>query len=321
MADRLRFVYAADLQPGSPCSFRYNAAWFENWLTVRQQIISARPEFLVLGGDITRDGFYHDFEFREMKSSLDSMEIPYYAIPGNMDIGNKSSRVHGAIEERDDRLLNVLPERFSAFEKIFGSANWTFIHGDLRVSGFCDILLGSGLPEERKVRDFLSSLAEMPRSRYHLILMHYAMFINSPAEDDYDITKKEEYSDWYFSVSKETRGYLLKCFKESGVTRVLTAHMHCRREVYSDGITFDFAPSTTFGQNGGRWKDGDDTPGFYLFEFIGGSLIKTFIPTTPLSAQKDGFGKGGHVTRDRIDYSESKAYREKTKKTYNCEIT
>ena len=131
---KLRFVYAADLQPGSPCSFRYNATWADNWITARQQIMDAKPEFMVFGGDITRAGFYHDFEFTEMKDSLDSIKIPYYAIPGNMDIGNKVSLVHGAIEERDDRFLNVLPERLCAFENILGPANWTFTCGEIDYS-------------------------------------------------------------------------------------------------------------------------------------------------------------------------------------------
>ncbi|MHC4873977.1 MAG: hypothetical protein ACYTFY_19175 [Planctomycetota bacterium] len=36
-----KFVYAADMQPGTPKSFRYRKAWRENWFTARQQIIDA----------------------------------------------------------------------------------------------------------------------------------------------------------------------------------------------------------------------------------------------------------------------------------------
>jgi 3',5'-cyclic AMP phosphodiesterase CpdA len=87
--DAFEFVYAADMQPGSPESFRYRGAWFDNWRTAREQIIAAKPAFMVIGGDLTRDGFYNDFEFEDMKKSIDSMNIPYHAIPGNMDVGNK----------------------------------------------------------------------------------------------------------------------------------------------------------------------------------------------------------------------------------------
>ncbi|MDD5598307.1 MAG: metallophosphoesterase [Victivallaceae bacterium] len=306
-----KFVYAADLQPGTPRSFRYRAAWRENWLTARQQIIDAQPEFMVIGGDLTRDGFYHDFEFEEMKMSLDAMNIPWHVIPGNMDVGNKRSDIHGAIPSRDDSLLNISSERLSAFERFFGPSNWTFTHGNLRISGFCDMLLGSGLPEEKKLRKFLTDLALLPPVEHHFVLTHYALFIQDPEEADYDITVKEQYFDWYFTVNKADRKFLLDCFKKAGVTRVQTAHIHCRREVVYDNIVFDFAPSTTFGQYGDKWPDGDNTPGFYLFKINGKQVFKDFIPTAPLSSNEDAFGQGGHVTRDHIDYSESKAYLKK----------
>lgn len=306
--DAFNFVYAADLQPGSPRSFRYHAAWLDNWLTARQQIINAKPEFMVLGGDLTRDGFYHDFEFDEMKASLDSMNIPYHAIPGNMDVGNKFSKNHGAFEDYDDRLINISSERLSAFERFFGSSNWTFTCGKLRITGFCDMLLGSGLPEEETLRKFLESLPLLPPAENHFILTHYAIFIQSPNEPDYDITSKEQYDEWYFNINKSDREFLLECFKKAGVSRVLTGHVHCRREVVYDGIVFDFAPSTTFGQYGGRWPDGDDRPGFYLFKVNGTEIDKEFIPTAPLSDNKDAFGRYGHVVKDQIDYSASKEY-------------
>lgn len=303
-----KFVYAADLQPGTTRSFRYNAAFRDNWLTARQQIINANPKFMVLGGDLTRDGFYHDFEFEEMKISLDTTNIPYYAIPGNMDVGNKFSNIHGAIEGRDDRLLSISSERLSTFERFFGPVNWTFTHGSMRITGFCDMLLGSGLLEEERLRKFLENLSQLPSMEHHFILTHYAMFIQSPDEPDYDITSKEQYYDWYFGINKNNREFLLKCFKEAKVSRVLTGHIHCRREVTHDGIVFDYAPSTTFGQYSHKWADGNDRPGFYLFHVDGAKITKEFIPTAPLSDNKDGFGKGGHATKDQIDYSESKAY-------------
>ena len=47
------FIYAADMQLGSPKSFRYKPAFAENWQTARRQIIDRKPEFLLIGGDAT----------------------------------------------------------------------------------------------------------------------------------------------------------------------------------------------------------------------------------------------------------------------------
>ncbi len=314
---KFKFVYAADLQPGSPYSFRFRRAWLENWLAARERIIAAAPDFMVIGGDITRDGYYHDFEFEEMKVSLDSMDIPYYCIPGNMDIGNKFTSVNGAVESRDDTKLNVSADRFSKFEEVFGPANWTFSYDNLQITGLCDILLGSGLPQEESLRDFLSGLSLKGRREHHFVLTHYALFIQSPEEEDYDITNLKQYHDYYFCLNKKERCYLLECLKRSGVTRVITGHVHCRREVEFDGIIFDFAPSTTFGQYDDKWPDGDASPGFYLFEVEDSEISKTFVPTHPLSDSTEGFGKCGHVNPDEIDYTESKAYIKKRIKMQN----
>jgi 3',5'-cyclic AMP phosphodiesterase CpdA len=298
---KCKFAYVADMQPGSPKSFRYRGAWWDNWQTARQQIIDAEPEFMVIGGDITRDGFYNDFEFEEMKESLDSMNIPYHAIPGNMDVGNKVTHVDGVVGEWDDRLLNLSTDRLRKFERFFGDTTWSFTHKNIRFTGFCDMLLGSRYPEEKKLREFLADLADLPPAEHHFALTHYAIFIDSPDEEDFDITNKDEYTDWYFNINKADRRFLLKCFKNAGVTRILTGHIHCRREVRHDGMLFDYAPSTTFGQYADKWPDGDHTPGFYVFEVDGANVSKKFIPTNPLSENPETFGQGGHVTNPSIN--------------------
>jgi hypothetical protein len=113
--DNWHFVHISDIQPGSPRSFRFNPRYLENWYIAREQIIRLKPELMVIGGDITRDGSVHDFEYEEMKDSLDSMHIPYYAIPGNMDTGNKHTDKQGPKPDRDDIGLNVTSEQLGRF--------------------------------------------------------------------------------------------------------------------------------------------------------------------------------------------------------------
>ena len=60
------FVYVTDMQPGSPKSFRFKLAWAENWQTARRQIIGLKPEFMLIGGDVTRD-YSLAWEKTEMK--------------------------------------------------------------------------------------------------------------------------------------------------------------------------------------------------------------------------------------------------------------
>ncbi|MCK4982505.1 MAG: metallophosphoesterase, partial [Victivallaceae bacterium] len=273
------FIYVADIQPGSPKSFRFNPRFRENWETARKQIIEEKPELMLIGGDITRDGSIHKWELEDMKADLDDMNIPYHVIPGNMDTGNKHADRQGVFfPERDDLSLNITSEQIKQFESVFGSSQWSITHKNLRVSGFCDMLVNSGLPEEEKLWKWLEEQKSLPKSEHHFWLMHYALFIDNPREPNFDITKAGEYYEWYFGIDEPGRGKLLDIFKATGATRVVTGHIHCRKDHFSDGIHFDLAPGTVAPQWGDKWLDGDASLGFYRYDVNGVKMTKTFIP-------------------------------------------
>ena len=298
-----RFIYAADIQPGSPRSFRFRPAWVENWETARRQIIEREPEFWLVGGDITRDGSFHRWELQEMKADFDAMGIPYRVIPGNMDTGNKHTHVEGAPETRRDLELNITSEQVRQFESVFGPTKWSFVHENVRISGFCDILLGSGLPEEAELWEWLEAQKDEPRAEHHLWLMHYALFIDAFDEPAWDITDREHYIDWYFCIDPPSRRRLMEIFKATGATRVITGHIHCRRDAMVDGIHIDFAPGVTFPQWGDRWPDGDATLGFFEFSVDADGMTKTFVPLEKVSKRVDGYGLGGHPPPEKRDYT------------------
>ena len=91
------FAYVADIQVGSPRSFRFAPAWNDNWETAREQIVEQQPEFLLVGGDLTRDGYIHRYELENIREDLQRLPFPVYAIPGNMDVGNKHSTRSGPL--------------------------------------------------------------------------------------------------------------------------------------------------------------------------------------------------------------------------------
>ncbi|MCF6174265.1 MAG: metallophosphoesterase [Victivallaceae bacterium] len=297
------FVYAADMQPGSPRSFRYRPALMENWHSTKRQIIANKPQFWLNGGDITRDGLLHDGEFVEMKDEFDSMGIPYHTIPGNMDVGNKHTARQGFFDSRDDIALNMKSKNLARYEKFFGPAYWTFDHKNVRVTGFCDMLLGSSQPKEEKLWKFLEELKKLPPIDHHLILMHYAMFIDDIDEETFDITKEDEYMQWYFGLDKPIRMRLLKFFKAANVTRVVTGHIHCRKDFTAAGICFDLAPSATCGQWSDKWPDGDISLGFFRYDVNGREITKTFIPLENISQRTDFYGPGGHPKPEFRNYS------------------
>jgi len=302
--EKWSFIYVSDMQPGSPKSFRFNPRFMENWQTARKQIIEQKPEFMLVGGDITRDGSIHKWELEDMKADFDDMNIPYHVIPGNMDTGNKHTRCQGAFyPKRDDIGLNISSEQIQQFESVFGKSQWSFVHKNVRISGFCDMLINSGLPEEKELIAWMEQQKKKTKSEHHLWLTHYPLFIDSLHEANFDISKSEQYFEWYFGIDEPGRSKLMEIFKATGATRVVSGHIHCRKDFFADGIHFDIAPAVVAGQWPDKWPDGDITLGFFRYDVEGHKMTKKFIPLEKESTASGQYGPGGHPLPEERDYS------------------
>jgi len=305
--DSWRFVHVADMQPGSPKSFRYLPQLTENWRAAQRQIRAAAPEVLLVGGDLTRDGNVHRFELEEMRADLDGLGVPYRVVPGNMDTGNKHIRVAGCHrrnpQQYDDVGLNVTSAQLRNFAEVFGPLQWSFDHRGVRFSGFTDMVVNSGLPEEDAFWRWAEEQARRPRARHHVWVMHYALFVERPDEPDWDPTQPEHYHDWYFSVDQPGRGRLMDLFQSTGATLVISGHIHCRRALMADGIRFDYAPATSFGQWAGRWPDGDPALGFMVYTVSADGITGRFEPLREVvQAAGEPYGVGGHPLPAARDY-------------------
>lgn len=302
--EKWTFVHVADIQVGSPRSFRFAPAWNDNWQTAREQIIEMNPEFLLIGGDLTRDGYIHKWELESIKSDLNSLPFTCHVIPGNMDVGNKHTDIDGARPDRNDIKLNMTQEQLDQFKSVFGPLWWTFVHKNLRVSGFCDMLLGSGLPYEEALWQWLQEQPGKSQPQHHIWMMHYALFADSLDEPNWDITKIDQYLGWYFTIDDPWRSRMMEIFKQTDTDRVISGHIHCRKDHVADCIAFDLAAATCFSQWEERWPDGDPRLGFYRYDVYNDRIEKTFIPLKRVSNRK-GYGPGGHPSPEERDYSKA----------------
>jgi len=240
-------VFVTDIQVGSPRSFRYAPAWVENWKTARQQIIEFNPDLVLIGGDLTRDGWLdeHFFELEAIKTDLDRLPMPYYVTPGNMDVGNKHTDRQGAFDNRDDIANNMTSEQLQRFCSLFGPHCWSFVHKNLRFSAFTAMLPGSGLPEEAEFWAWMEAQRSQPRAEHHVWMSHYPLFIEAPDEPNWDLTKREEYHAWYFGIDQPHRGKILDILRDTGAELFVSGHIHCRKRHVVEGITFDLGPCAT----------------------------------------------------------------------------
>ncbi|MBS3761869.1 MAG: metallophosphoesterase [Planctomycetes bacterium] len=299
------FVYVADIQPGSPRSFRYNPSWQANWEVARKQIIEVDPELLLVGGDLTRDGSVHPAELEEMKADLDQLPFPVHAVPGNMDTGNKHTDVVGRNRGPDqcsDVELNVTSAQLQRFASIVGPLWWSFDHRGVRFSGVADMVINSGLPEEQEFWQWAEEQAEREPADHHVWITHYPPFADRPDESDWDLTKDDEYIDWYFTIDQPGRGRLLDLFSDTETDIVISGHVHCHRVRETRGIRFEIAPATSFSQWGKRWPDGDPTLGFLRYDVTADGIESTLVPLRK-THQLEGYGPGGHPASHVRDYS------------------
>ena len=296
------FVQVADIHVGSPRSFRFALAWNENWQTARKQIVEINPDLLLVGGDMTRDGYLHTYEMENIKADLDSLPFPSHAIPGNMETGNKHTEVTGPLEDRNDVSLNLQSEQLDRYSAVFGPTQWSFVHKEIRFSGFCDMIAGSGLPEEKGFWEWMESQRDEPRAKHHIWLMHYPLFLDDLHELNFDIRDLEQYNDWYFGIDEPARSHIMEVFKATGTDIVISGHIQCRKVHYAEGIRFDIAPSTSVSQMDDRWVDGDPTLGFMRYDVIEDGIKPAFVPLEKVSTAK-GYGPRGHPGPNQRDYS------------------
>lgn len=290
-----RFVHATDIHIGSPRSYRFAPAWNENWATAAAQIRGLAPDLLLVGGDLTRDGNLNACEFDAARAAIDAAGAPWHAIPGNMDTGNKHADRQGARDDRDDVACNVTDAQLQVFRDRVGPVTWTFVHREVRFSGCYEIVAGTGLAADAALTAWLASLAALPPVRAHVMLNHYPLFTDTPADPPRDLTREADYLDWYFSVDPAPRRTLLDAYRRAGVTHVLSGHIHCRRPPLGfEGITFGFGASTAFAQWSERWPDGDARLGFQVFTVTDAGITGEFVPLRSLSTRTDGWGPGGH---------------------------
>ena len=298
------FLHICDMQPGSPRSFRFNPRFMENWQMAYRQLRDEAAELLLVGGDLTRDGYIHDFEFEKAKEELDALPYPYRAVPGNMDVGNKHARVPGGTG-RDDPALNCTAAQLDNFARFFGAYPWTFVHRQVRFSGVYAAVAGSGLPQEERLWRFVEEeLPAQEPAEHHVMLMHYALFVDGPDEPNWDMTRAEEYTSWYFSIDQPHRRRLLEAFKASGVELVLSGHIHCRRPPQeAEGVRFLKAAGIAMPQWGDRWQDGDPRLGYYRFKVSDKGIAEEFVALQSESNASGGYGPGGHPRPEERDYS------------------
>ena len=306
------FLHVNDSHMGTPRSYRFRPAINQRWAAIKQQIEQESADLLLHGGDLTRDGQTHSFEIEQAAEDLSSIPFPIHVIPGNMDVGNKHTHVNGRKKRWDplglgwhDPELNMTGERLDLFSRFFGDIQWTFIHRDVRFTGFYAAVAGSGLPQEQQFWEFMEMLPTLEHTRHHVAVMHYWLFMEDPDEPDWDLTNEEEYDNWYFSISPPHRQRIWKILRQAGVDILFCGHVHTARPVqHLDGIRiYRTQAAGNTAQLTDRWKEIDTRFGYHRCTVVDDRIDVEFILGDDQCEEFGTYGPLGHPKVEDRDYS------------------
>ena len=299
------FLAAGDSHLGTPRSYRYRPAVTQRWFAIKSQMSALKPEFLLHCGDLTRDGETHEYEYLQARNDLDTLPFPTFVIPGNMDVGNKHTDRTGTKRPWDDVVLNMKSSRLDLFSSYFGPIHWTFLYRGVRFTGFYAAVAGTGFPQEERLWSMLERLPGLPPSEHHVAIMHYWPFMESPDEPLWDITRVEEYDNWYFSIDPPHRQRLLKLLKAAGVDILFCGHVHTGRPVQElDGMRIYRLPAAgNTSQLAERWSDAECRVGFHRCDVGPEGIQVEFVPGADQCEEFGTYGPWGHPSLEERDYS------------------
>ena len=299
------FLHACDSHLGTPRSYRFRPAINQRWAAISKQMAAIDAAFLLHGGDLTRDGESHEFEYKIARDDLDELPFPTFVIPGNMDVGNKWAAKRGTLHYWDDRTLNLTRRRLELFASWFGPIHWTFSYRDVRCTGFFAAVAGTGLSQEKHLWRLLDKLQRLPRARHHVAVMHYWPFMEQLDEPSWDITDESQYDNWYFSIDPPHRQRLWEALKAAGVEILFCGHVHTGRPVQIvDGIRlYRSPPGGNTPQLAERWTDAETRCGFHRCDVSADGIEVTFVPGDDQCAEFGNFGPWGHPALEDRDYS------------------
>ena len=306
------FLHVNDNHMGTPRSYRFRPAINQRWKAIKNQMAAINTELLLHGGDLTRDGETHEFEYQQAREDLDTLPFPSFVIPGNMDVGNKHASENGSKPkwaERgwdwNDPDWNMTEQRLNLFSSYFGPTHWTFLYRNVRFTGFFAAVAGSGLSHEHRLWRMLENLPKLPAAEHHVAMMHYWPFMEHPDEPAWDLTQADEYDNWYFSIDPPHRQRLWKLLRAAQVDILFCGHVHTGRPVQSiDGIRLYRTPASgNTAQIAERWPDAETRFGFHRCDVHTGGIDVTFISGNDQCDEFDSFGPWGHPNLAERDYT------------------
>ena len=275
----IRIVQVSDIHL-SPTRGYFN----DNFAVFRDAMRADPPDLIVYSGDVSFDGPDHPDDLAYARTEIDSIGVPWLAIPGNHDIGEAPRHA------RLDQPVNTA--RIGNWRTSFGAQWWSRDIGSWRIVGIDTALLASDLPAENEQCDFLDGALATRGARPVLLFMHLPPFDGEP--DDPGHTTH--------AVPFEARGALLDRCASGGVRVIACGHLHVYRRLSYRDIDIVWAPATSFVNVARRLESGWGFPraGYVEWTLDGDTISHRLVEPSLMITHDVGTWNAAHGSTTRM---------------------
>lgn len=210
---------------------RERPAFVQNFDVAAEIIARDRPDLVVHTGDIAVEATARRDDLVFGKEAMDSLSAPWFAIPGNHDLGDNPSD-NGYIPEK--RVTDALVD---TYEGLFGPGHWHLDQGGWRLVGLNAQLFCSDLARE-KVQDewLLQTLAESA-GRPVAVFCHKPL-LREALDESVDVP--------YRYVPLARRATLAAAMDTANVRLFACGHVHQARDHWRGTTRHIWGPATAF---------------------------------------------------------------------------
>ncbi len=206
-----------------------------NALAILPAVRDAKPDLVVITGDLTHHGRSDPAEFNAVLTLLHQLPCPCLTVPGNHDVGNFTHT-----GSRDSR---VTAQRIDSFCEALGHDRFAHDQEGWQLLGLNAMLLGSGLAREADQLHWLThALINAQRQRRRVALfLHAPVFLLTP---DAPLTAAQR--EW--CPPDPARHALWQLCNDHDVSLIASGHVHQNRMQTFARTTVSWSPAVSGSQ-------------------------------------------------------------------------
>jgi 3',5'-cyclic AMP phosphodiesterase CpdA len=217
-----------------------------------EAVNASRVDLVLVAGDLTENG--RAAELGDFRRAMRRLQAPVFYVPGNHDVGNK--RVPG-------KTGGTGFGRTRNYELECGKSFLVRREAGVRVIGVNSCLLGSGLPQEKRMWNLLERELAVPQKTPALLFTHHPPFIKT----------RDEPGGEYFNMEPYPRGRLLALANQGGALAILSGHLHQDLTNRVGRMVLYTTPPVSIGLPAGKQPEG-----WTLLSVAGTNLTWEFQP-------------------------------------------